>query len=548
MELRQYLMPLYRWWWLLVIATVLAAVTSFLAGREQPATYRSRSALLIGNVFNNPYPNGAEFWLGQQLAQTYADIAQRQPVRDQAMKALGLLWLPEYRVTVPSNTLLLEINVTDTDPLRAQAVAQELANQLVLVSPTGPRPNDQARQVFITQQLTTLEEQIQSTNEQIQARQGDLGRLDSARQIADVTNQIGGLQNKLNTLQANYAALLTSTRQGAINSLSIIENASTAVQTGPDVFRTVVAATAVGLTLAVGAAYFLDYLDDTLKSAEEIAALVKIPLLGSVVSLSRDQEPDRGLVVSKHPRSAIAESFRALRTGIQFSTMERPGRLLLVTSSSPGEGKSTVTANLALVLSQANQRVLLIDADLRRPAQHSIFKLSNLLGLTSLLLEVGEDADLKQVEAAVAGVANHTEYGIDVITSGPIPPNPSELLGLTRLKHLLDHLLGLYDYVVLDSAPVLPVTDTVVLSTRAQGVLVVVEAKRTRRGRLKRAVQALENVNANVIGLVLNRVDPEVKNLYYYYYELKGGGTDNSAESRRNGHTRRRRRVTFTDS
>lgn len=546
MELRQYLIPLYRWWWLLLAATLLGVVVSFLAGRQQPPVYQSHATILIGNVFNNPYPNGSEFWLGQQLAQTYADIAKRQPVREHTMAALGLTWLPDYTVTVPSNTLLIEINVRDTDPIRAQAVAQELANQLVLSSPTAPRSEDQARQEFLKQQLQNLEQQIKETQLELQSRQNELGGLSSARQIADATSQIGGLQNKMNTLQTNYAALLVSSQQGAINSLSVIESASAAVQTGPDIARTVVAATAVSLVLAVGGAYLLDYLDDTIKTPEEVGRLVDLPLLANVVSLSRDQESGRGLVVSTHPRSAVAESFRALRTGIQFSTMDRPGRLLLVTSPSPGEGKSTLAANLALVLAQAGQRVLLVDADLRRPVQHGLFQASNLSGLTSLLLAVGDDVNQVQVKAGLEEMVVRTPYDIDLLTSGPIPPNPSELLGSARLKQLLHAFLESYDYVVLDSAPLLPVTDTVVLSAQVQGVLVVIQAGRTRRTQLKRAAHALADVNAHVVGLVLNRVETKGDSLYYYYYYDRRVTGENGVSP--NGHGRRRRRILFPDS
>lgn len=546
MELRQYLIPLYRWWWLLLAATLLGVVVSFLAGRHQPPVYQSHATILIGNVFNNPYPNGSEFWLGQQLAQTYADIAKRQPVREHTMAALGLTWLPDYTVTVPSNTLLIEINVRDTDPIRAQAVAQELANQLVLSSPTAPRSEDQARQEFLKQQLQNLEQQIKETQLELQSRQNELGGLSSARQIADATSQIGGLQNKMNTLQTNYAALLVSSQQGAINSLSVIESASAAVQTGPDIARTVVAATAVSLVLAVGGAYLLDYLDDTIKTPEEVGRLVDLPLLANVVSLSRDQESGRGLVVSTHPRSAVAESFRALRTGIQFSTMDRPGRLLLVTSPSPGEGKSTLAANLALVLAQAGQRVLLVDADLRRPVQHGLFQASNLSGLTSLLLAVGDDVNQVQVKAGLEEMVVRTPYDIDLLTSGPIPPNPSELLGSARLKQLLHAFLESYDYVVLDSAPLLPVTDTVVLSAQVQGVLVVIQAGRTRRTQLKRAAHALADVNAHVVGLVLNRVETKGDSLYYYYYYDRRVTGENGVSP--NGHGRRRRRILFPDS
>ena len=226
MELKDYLRPLRKWWWLLLLSTLIAAVFSFLAVSRQPPIYQTRVTLMVGRAIDNPNPTGSDFWLTQQLANTYADIAKRDPVRQATMDALGLTWLPEYTVRVVPNTQLIEIAVTDTDPVRAQAVANELANQLIQQSPTSGGPEQQQRQAFIEQQLNELEKGIEETKAQIDSKQEELANMFSARQIADAKNQIQALQDKLNTLQANYASLLANTEKGAINTLTIIEPAA----------------------------------------------------------------------------------------------------------------------------------------------------------------------------------------------------------------------------------------------------------------------------------------------------------------------------------
>ena len=222
MELKEYILPLRRWWWLIIASTLVAVVASFLATRQQAPIYQTHTTLMIGSAFDNPNPSGNEFWLTQQLANTYTDIAQRQTVRAATMDSLGLSWLPEYTVRVVPNTQLIELKVVDTSPERAQAVADELANQLILQTPSGSDPEQEQRQVFINQQLAELERDIQATKDEITRKQDELAGMFSARQIADAQTQIQGLQNKLSTLQANYAALLTNTVKGAINKLQVL--------------------------------------------------------------------------------------------------------------------------------------------------------------------------------------------------------------------------------------------------------------------------------------------------------------------------------------
>lgn len=563
MEVKDYLLPLRKWWWLILATTLVAALSSFLAVRQQPAIYQSRTTLMIGRAIDDPNPTGAEFYLSQQLAQTYADIAQREPVRHETMAALGLSWLPEYAARAVPNTQLIEIAVTDTSPERAQAVANELGNQLIQLSPTGTRLEDQERQTFISQQLDNLETQIEQTQTEIQTRQDELGELFSARQIADTQNQIAALQAKLATLQVNYASLLANTRQGAINTLAVIEPATLpGTPIGPDRLLTIVTAAAIGVVLAAGAAYLLEYLDDTVKTPDDVKHLVNLPTLAGIAQIKMD-EGSGGLVTARHPRSPVSEAYRLLRTGIQFATVDAPSRSLLITSANPTEGKSLTAANLAVVMAQAGYKVLLLDADLRRPTQHTIFPVSRDNGLTNLLLMLPPPAEPPPAEPAesmdnltadmvdsralfATALQSSGEPGLWVLPSGPIPPNPSELLGSSKMKAVLAELMSRFDILIVDSPPSLAVTDALVLSSLMDAVLLVVDAGTTRRTHLRQAVEKFREVSAHgqrahLVGVALNRLTPRSDGYHYYYYARQSYYGENAGKiPAANGHTQSR--------
>ena len=526
MEIRDLFSPLIRWWWLLLAAAGIAAVFSLFVGIQQPPIYRTSTTLMIGRAIEDPNPSDLQLYTSQQLATTYADIAQRQPVQDATMQALGLTWLPAYVVRPVANTQLLEIAVTDTDPVRVQAVANELANQLILQSPTSGA-EDLARQEFINQQLDDLEIKIQETQDEIDARQSELSNLTSARQIADTQNQIYALQSKLDTLRFNYTELLGNTQRGALNTLTIIEPAALpGGPVGPNVPLMVITAAVFALAVAVGAVYLLAYLDNTIKSSEEIKHLTGLPMLVGIPVITGESYSDK-LIAVKTPLSPIAEAYRSLRTAVQFSTIDRmESTCLLVTSPNVSEGKSLTAANLAAVIGQAGARVLLIDSDLRRPVMHKIFGVENRTGLTELLRnikvnELDESLDM-WLESTVQPTSTE---GLWLLTSGPIPPNPSELLGSNTNRMLLKALRKYYDYIVMDSPPVLIVTDAVVLSTQADGAILVIDGDQTQKNQLRQAVDRLREVNANMLGVVVNRLSSKTdgySGYYQYYYRRYG--------------------------
>ena len=214
------------------------------------------------------------------------------------------------------------------------------------------------------------------------------------------------------------------------------------------------------------------------------------------------------LITLTNPRSPISEAYRTLRTNIEFSSFEKQLHTLVVTSASPEEGKSTTLANLAVTMAQAGKKVILVDCDLRRPSQHMVFGLRNDRGLTSLMIA---DADLANPPLQATA-----QESLQLLTTGPLPPNPSEMLGSKRMQEIIARLQELADVVIFDAPPILAVTDAAVLATRVDGVLLVINAGGTKREQMQKAHALLKKVNAPLIGAVLNNVKFD-NNLHKYY-------------------------------
>jgi succinoglycan biosynthesis transport protein ExoP len=506
-ELKAYIDPLKRWWWLIVAATLISALSSFIATRGEPPRYQASVTLMVGRSIENPNPTGTELSLTQNLTAAYADIARREPVRNATAAALGIPSLPPYQVNLPPNSNLIEIVVIDTNPQLAQAVANELANQLIRQSPAGV--DDERRQAFINQQLDLLETSILDTQNEITRLKEELAQLFSARQIADTRATIAALQDKLTLLQSNYAELLKSTQRGATNTISVFSPASLPRRAIPSNRLSLILLSAgLGFLLSVSGAYLLEYLDNTLKDADDVRATLALPTLAQVAALAfSDGEGE--LIAARGSPSPALEAYRTLRVNLQFASVDRPLRSILVTSPSPLEGKSLTAANLSVVLAQAGQRVILLDADLHRPRVHDLFGLSNNFGVSNALIQAYANLEDLLQESGVPGLR--------ILTSGPLPPNASSLADSTRMRALLGELLAYADVMVIDTPPVGALADALILATQVDGVLLVVDSGRTRRDLAKRAVESLRQVNAPLLGVLLNRVKTPAMSYYYGY-------------------------------
>jgi succinoglycan biosynthesis transport protein ExoP len=275
----------------------------------------------------------------------------------------------------------------------------------------------------------------------------------------------------------------------------------------PDTRKDLITAILLGLTLALGLAFGLEYLDDSVKTPDDVTKRLGLPLLGLVPAVRGERVP----ILSETVPHDFGEAFRSLRTSLVFTTGGEATRVIAVTSSQPLEGKTTTACNLAMALALGGSRVLLIDADMRRPGLHKTIGLQNSLGLSHLL--VGQ--------SRVREVVQRTrEPNLFVITAGRTPPNPSELLASERMDHLLANLAkGPFDWVVIDTPPVLAVTDAVIIGQKVGTVVFVIGSEMTRRVHAEHALETLQSVRIRSIGAVLNRVDFD-RNKYYYarYY------------------------------
>lgn len=275
-------------------------------------------------------------------------------------------------------------------------------------------------------------------------------------------------------------------------------------------------------------AFLMEYLDVTVKTREDIEQVIGTPLLGVVPVIESDdlraltREIDRSLYVHARPRSTAAECMRSIRTNVLFRTPQTSVRTILITSAAPREGKSFTSANLAAIIAMTGSRVLIIDADLRRPALHKRFDLANDIGLCSIF---SDDANVEQ-----AIQASHIP-GLDVMVAGPPPPNPGELLGSDRMVQLTKGFRS-YDFVIIDSPPVNVVADPLVLSSLVDGVVLVVEANRTGRNVVVQAQARLAEMKANVLGAIVNKLNIRTAGYGYYYYDNYGYYYTESEQSR----------------
>jgi capsular exopolysaccharide synthesis family protein len=279
-------------------------------------------------------------------------------------------------------------------------------------------------------------------------------------------------------------------------------------------------AAVVGLFLGLGLAFFFEYLDNTVKTPEDVEQLIRLPSFGMIpeISYERRRRLDKGtfypveLVTHGHPKSILSEAYRNIRTSILLSFSEKPPKKIAISSPNPAEGKTTTVVNTAIALSQTGARVLIVDSDMRKPRVHEVFGEENGVGLSSFL---SGNAELQSI------LRKSRIPNLFYIPSGPIPPNPSELLGSKLFKTMVQFLGEKFDHIVLDSPPVLGFADSVIISASVDGIILVVLGGKTPRDTLQRAREVLDQVNAKILGVVINRIDIGRSDYGYYYYRYQ---------------------------
>jgi len=525
MEFRRYFDLLLRWWWLIVLGTVVAAGSAYFFSRGSTPVYQASTTLLVDQS-RQASTDYTSILTSERLSQTYVEWLRKRPVLEEVIQRLQLpvnaaVLASAISVTPVRDTQLLVISVENTDPARSAAIANML--------PEVFREQSSAMQAQrFLEAKTSVENQRKQVRSDIEQTQAELTQAQAANNVAEV-DRLRTMLEELQVSDANLAKSLADIRleeSKSTDSLFAIERAETPTRPiRPRTTQNTLLAAVVGAMLALGVVFLLEYLNDVLQSPDDIQTSLGLTVLAAVPEAADMTSGE--LTIGHWEQSAIGEAYRVLRTNLQFAAVGRPLRVLLVTSASPSEGKSITSANLAIALAQNGRRVILVDCDLRKPRLHRVLNLPNNVGLTIALVDA---------EVAPVSLLQECEVpGLRVLTSGPLPPNPAEILGTARMRELLAALAEQADILVVDSPPMLAVADAAILASQVDGVLLVVDAGKTRRGFAQQALLRLQQVQAPVVGVVLNRV-PQRRSGYYYYYHHDYG---DAKGSRRTGVGRR---------
>lgn len=513
MKTKEYFAPLLKWWWLLLIAMITAGVSAYFTTRPLPPVYQATTTLVIGRFLNSLNPTQDELYLSQQLTQTYADIAGRDPVRQATMKALGLNDLPNYTARPGSSAPFLNISVQYSDPKVAQAVANELANQLILLSPASlQQSTDSETSQFLEQQMKDVQTKIQKTQDEIVQKQQELSGLNSAAQISQAQSELDALDTRLTSLRTIYSNMQTSMPQSARNQLSVYEPAGLPRRPiGPNKPLIISLAAIAGLALASIATYAIEALDNSVKSPEEVARLLGLPVIGRV-SVMGGRGKHNWTYVLDEPHSPVAEDFRLLRTNLDFFGIDQPLKTFMISSSDVGDGKSTVASNLAEVIAMGEKSVILVDADFRRPVIAEALDLEETQGLSDII------SHNLPVQEALVPWHGSGSLNLSILPAGTMPPNPTELLGSARMERVIHELEGIADVIIFDGPPFI-VADASILASRVDGVLLVVRTGHSHRSAVQAMHDQVSRAGARVLGVVLNQMPARTS-----YYAAKYSG------------------------
>ena len=475
LDLKSYWRILLRWWWILVLGVVAAGVAAFLASRAMTPVYEARAQILVQGGVTPGTPSLSDIQASQQLARNYGDLIKTRPILEQVIERLSLPYSPgalSRRITVTSPRSLIEIKVADPDRQLAADIANTTANTFI---------NDFRDNQFL----------------QIAQFQSSLGQYGITGDPSIVAAQAA----TMSTLHIAESAIPPSSPFSPRTRLNIL------------------LAAALGLLAAGLVIFILEYLDDKVRSPDELKALTGLSTLGSVLRYQSGDGLGAITIGDEHRHSAIAESYKFLRTNLRFAALDTAEglRSLLVTSASPEEGKTTTAANLAISVAKEGKSVILVDSDLRKPGINRIFDLRDHKGLTHVIL--GETT----LEEALAPTPVE---GLRVLPSGPLPPDATHILGSAKMKAVVEQMKSSADLVVFDSPPLLAVTDPMLLVSMVDGVLMVVNTQRTRRDAVRRGIESLRQGNPGFIGAVLNKVSAKWRGSYYYYYYYGGDGAE----------------------
>jgi len=530
-EFRRYLALFWHWGWLIALLTILSMAIALLISIRTTPVYQATAKVLINEAPATKSNDYTSILTSERLAQTYTQLMVSEAVLTGVISELKLNMTPSQlnksiQVDPVRDTQLIQLSANNTDPVKAAMILDELID--TFINEIG-----QIQSQRFEKPKESLQKQLDDMEARINVTTGDLEKLIN---IPANREERDRLEQNLTQLRQIYSNLLLSFEQirlaeaQATNTVVRVEDPS--IPTFPVLPRTttnVVLAGLVGFMFSCGLVLLIEAFDDTIKGPDDVTRHLGLPVLGMIARYDKDVK----LITSTQPRSPIAEAYRSIRTNLQFASIDKPIHTLVITSPSPEDGKSSVASNLGIVMAQSGRKVTLIDADLRRPNLHKILVVPNRKGITSLVVQSNPNLD---------GCLHQTSVpNLWVVTAGDSPPNPSELLGSSKMNEVVGKIKESMDIVLIDTPPILVVTDSAVLAPRVDGVILVVKPGSTNLGAAKQAIEQLRRVGANILGIVLNGVNVTqsryrlYRNQGYYYQYSNYANYDSETEKNGKG-------------
>ena len=542
-----YVQILWRWLWLLLLVAIAAGAVAYYLTDQQPRVYEASAKAIVNVVSRTDYYDSyTATYTSQRLAETYAQTMVTETLLQTVAEKLGYPVTGSVKATSVENSPIFNISVTDSDPQKAADTANA-----VIAAFAEKVMRDQASRYLelkssLEAEIADLDNKLTQVNSELsileikdaeyeaavernkQLEEDGLPTIPVERDPQDYVSRAelelakAQYQSNRSSLFANLQQIRLTEVQSATTISQLNQAIPNTTPIQPQPLKSGALAAVVGFMVAAGVVFLIAYLEDEIRDPSELSQRWGIPVIGVITNFSASQEP---LITLSKPRMPVSESFRSLRTNLQFSGIDAPLKTLLITSASPSDGKSSVAANLATVIAQSDKEVVIVDGDMRRPTMHKVFKLSNRLGLSDYFIRTPDK---------MTGVVKKTAVnGLSIITSGSLPPNPSELLASTKMQDVINLLAKHFDMVILDSPPLLAVTDALILAKSVDGVILVIDPKKTKRGAIQQAVEQLKRLDARLLGIVLNNIKVKRSSYYYnreYYYSKHYGktGTDST--------------------
>lgn len=537
MELRRYVEILEARKWVVVVTMIVTIIVAGLGSFWMTPVYSASTTVRIAAIQDNSvgyfYPNYLD-----RLMNTYAQLLKSRLFLENAIQRLDLNILPEdlvksIKAEALADSELIKIIAESPDPRQATDIANMLATLLIEQGQKIYFGQGKSARELLQEQLAIVEEKLAADRALLQSLLVESsGQADSGK-VKDLNTKIGIQEQTYATLLDQYE----KTRLGdavRANSISVVEPATIPyAPSQPRKTLNIALGALVGLVGGIGLAFLFENLDSTIHSTDDLERLARIPLLASIPSIAVPRK-SRGnpILLNGDALSPPGEAFRFLRSNILTPASGTPPRTLLISSAEERAGKSTVSASLAVAMASAGRKVIVVDSDLRRPCLHQVFDLPNEVGLSNIILDSsGIDTVLQATEI----------QGVRVLTSGQWLGNPAELLGSSRMRSLVQELVQEADIVLFDAPPVLAVADTTVLARLMDGVLLVAARDQTTRKRLQKALQQLEKVGGQALGIVFNKAKAGDGDYYYHY-----SSRDLSGNSKSGGHLNKKTILTGT--